>query len=180
MLAPPRQPVPEEHPIRPLFHQLTERGLGQVGVSEALLVRYIADMLVRFVHIDELYRFRDEKGLPLEYLAEMMARAEQAAPVERRDAFRHIGDFTLFVLGFYPESLMGTAKKKKGVDPDYYAEQGRRSYWLAAEMGGGAPSRALLRELSDRFETCALGLHWVREYTHDPFFQYMLRQFQVV
>jgi hypothetical protein len=179
MLLAARQPVPEGHPIRPLFHQLTARGLGQVGVTEGLLIRYLADMLVRFVHIDELYRLRDEKGSPLEYLAEMMPRAEGAAPVERREAFRHIGDFSLFVLGFYPESLLGAAKKKKGVDPDYYAEQGRRSYWLAAEMGGVAPSPAVLRELSEHFEICALGLHWVREYTHDPFFQYMLRQFQI-
>jgi hypothetical protein len=148
-------------------------------VSEGLLIRYIGDMLVRFVHIDELYRLRDEKGLPLEYLAEMMARAEDAAPVERREAFRHLGDFSLFVLGFYPESLLGAARRKKGVDANYYAEQGRRSYRTAAEMEGAVPSTPLLRELSERFEICALGLHWVREYTHDPFYQYMLRQFRI-
>jgi hypothetical protein len=154
--------------------------MSEVGVSETVLIRYLSDMLVRFVHIDELYRLRDEKGAPLEYLVEMLARAERAVPLERRDAYRHVGDFTLFVLGFYPESLQGPARKKKGVDPEYYAEQGRLSYWRAADTGGTYPSAALLRELSARFETCALGLHWVREYTHDPFFQYMLGQFGVV
>ncbi len=47
-------------------------------------------------------------------------------------------------------------------------------------MGSGIPPAPLLRTLSDRFETCALGLNWVREYTHDPFYQYMLRQFRVI
>lgn len=180
MLLSPRRPVPDGHPLRHVFGRLTARGLLQVGLSEGVLVRYLSDLLVRFVHIDELYRLRNERGIPLEYVAEMMSHAERAAPLQRRDAFRHIGDYTLFVLGFYPESLEGKGRKKKGIDPEYYAEQGRRSYWRAAEMGSGMPSDALLRELSDRFETCAVGLHWVREYTHDPFYQFMFRQFQLI
>jgi hypothetical protein len=84
MLLAPRRPVSAGHPIRHLFGQLTARGLAEVGVSEAVLIRYLADVLVGFVHIDDLYRLRDQRGLPLESLAEMMANAEGAVPGGKR------------------------------------------------------------------------------------------------
>lgn len=150
--------------------------MAQVGLSDPELLRYTSDLLVRFVHVDDLYRVRDPKGLPVDTLAEMLIEAESSPPLERRDAYRHIGDFALFVLGFYPESLRG---RRKLVGPDYYAEQGRRSYARAAEMGDLVPPSSLLRRLSQEFETCAVGLNWVREYTHDPFYQYVLRQYSL-
>jgi hypothetical protein len=147
-----------------------------VGLNDAELIRYLSSMLVRFVHIDGLYRLRDERGVPLSYLVEMMARAEESPPPHNAEAFQHVGDYALFVLGFYPESLSG---RRKLVGPDYYAEQGRRSYLRAAELYRGTPAGSFLRKLANHFETAGVALHRVREYTHDPFYQYMLRQFGV-
>ena len=174
MIWPEHKPVSEGHPLRSIFRTLTERGLAQARIADSDFVPYLSDMLVRFVHIDSLYRLRDERGIPLRHLVDMAARAEESEPPKRGDAYRHLGDYALFVLGFYPESLAG---RRKLVGPDYYAEQGRRSYTRAAEMYLGQPLAPVLRKLSHQFETCALGLHWVREYTHDPFYQYMLRQY---
>lgn len=166
--------IPPSHPIHGLFRRLTERGLTQVGLDEGALIAYLSEMLVRFVHIDALYRLRDAQGARLEYVVDMIQRAEESDPRRRRDVYRHIGDFTLFMLGFYPEKLRS---RRSLVGPDYYAEQGRRSYGCAAAVVGEAPPASLLRRLSEEFEACALGLHWVREYTHDPFYRYMLAQF---
>jgi hypothetical protein len=169
-----RPPLPEGHPLRALFHRLTARGLEQVGLRDPVLLRYLSDMLVRFVHVDDLYRLRDPGGLPVDTLAEMIVQADASPRRERRDAYRHVGDFSLFVLGFYPESLRG---RRMLVGPDYYAEQGRRCYGRAADMGNDVPPSSLLKQLVEHFESCAVGLHWVRDYTHEPFYQYMLRQY---
>lgn len=168
--------IPEHHPIHGMFRTLTARSMAHIGLSDAEMIRYLSSMLVQFVHIDGLYRLRDESGVPVEYLVEMMARAEESPPPRNAEAFQHVGDYALFVLGFYPESLSG---RRKLVGPDYYAEQGRRSYLRAAELYRETRAGAFLRKLANHFETAGVALHQVREYTHDPFYQYMLRQFGV-
>lgn len=134
-------------------------------------------MLVRFVHVDSLYRIRDERGLPLEYLTDMIREVEAMEPAQRREGFRHTGDFALFAVGFYPDRL---GSRRHFFTPEDYVEMCRRSYGRAAETAGREPSTEILRKLSFDFETCAVGLHWVREYTRDPFYQYMLGQFGLV
>ena len=62
----------------------------------------------------------------------------------------------------------------------YYADTGRRSYLFASELERNRESVVVFRKLADKFERCVVSLNWVREYTKDPFYQYMLRQFRVV
>ena len=92
----------------------------------------------------------------------MVAEAESAADDERRrECHRHVGDFTLFWTGVYPEAL---GKLQASDSPDHlinFQQQGKRSYYLAStlERGDEAP---VLRRLSDEFELCAFGLSRVR------------------
>jgi hypothetical protein len=174
----PERPVPPGHPLHGLFRQLTARAMAQVGLQERDLISYLPEMLVRFVHVDALYRLRDAEGARVEYLFEMIGLAEETGEGRRRAAYRHVGDFALFILGFYPERLERPGRPTIG--PDDWAEQGRLSYARAAEAPGDEPPSPLLRKLAGTFESCAVGLNWVRQYTHDPFYQYILRQFGVV
>jgi hypothetical protein len=65
------------------------------------------------------------------------------------------------------------------VSPDYYAETGRRSYTIVAEMDSPSRGTVVYRKLSEQFEQCVVGLHWVRTYMNDPFYQYMFREFDI-
>jgi hypothetical protein len=69
------------------------------------------------------------------------------------------------------------------VSPSFYAEQGRRSYTIVAEMVAEMEqldSVGLFRNLSQHFTECVAGLNWVKLYINDPFYQYMFREFQVI
>ena len=37
----------------------------------------------------------------------------------------------------------------------------------------------IFRKLSEQFESCVYSLNWVRQYINDPFYQYLLREFDV-
>ena len=82
----------------------------------------------------------------------------------RREVHRHIGDFTLFWTGVYPEvlrRLRSAASRDHFID---YCEQGKRSYYIASTFDE-APYRdeaPVLRRLSEEFELCAYGLSQVR------------------
>jgi len=99
--------IPLHHPIRELFLTLTDRGLRESHLSDEEIHLYLSNLLVEFVHLENLYKVRDESGRRVEYLMDMLGCAEGAGSVERSDIYKHIGDFTLFVLGLYPESPHG-------------------------------------------------------------------------
>src|SRR5271154_4455660 len=160
------RPSPE-HPLHRLFSGLTEHTfMTTLGVADPPLTDYLCEMLSRFIAISAVYRLRDTAGRRLEEVADMMIQAEAMPPQgrTRREVHRHIGDFTLFWTGVYPEALKklrSALRKDSFID---YCEQGKRSYYIASTFQD-EPYRdeaPVLRRLSDGFELMAYGLTQVR------------------
>jgi hypothetical protein len=178
MMEKTQQDIPDGHPVRALFHQLIERGMGQLNLHDPETIRYVTNLLTDFVQIENMYRIKDEGGRRVQYLFDMLALASKEISAEkRRGYYKHIGDLTLFNLGLFPESL---AYGRRTLSPDYYAETGRRSYTIVAEMDSYLPrATTVYRKLSAQFEQCVVGLNWVKLYMNDPFYQYMFREFDI-
>ena len=166
-----------DHPIRLLFRQLTERGMGQLKLHDPDTIQYITNLLTEFVQMENMYRIKDKTGRRVQYLFDMLTHAShEMAPAIRRDYYKHLGDLTLFNLGLFPENL---TYGHRTVSPDYYAETGRRSYTIVAEMHSPQRAPNVYRKLSEQFAQCVGGLNWVKLYINDPFYQYMLREFEI-
>ena len=156
------------HPLRTYFSGLTEQTfMGDLGVADPPLIDYLSMLLSRFVHIDAIYRLRSESGRRLEEVADMMMEAEALPKAGRtsREVHRHIGDFTLFWTGLYPDvlkRLRSVMHKDHFID---YCEQGKRSYYIAStfETEPYKEESPVLRRISEHFEMCAFGLNKVRE-----------------
>jgi hypothetical protein len=138
----------------------------ELGVADVQLVDYVSDMLLRFVRVDSLYSLRHSNGMRTKHVVEMIAEAERRIGVAKREVYRHVGDFTLFWSGMYPESLNS---KNSGGSPDGlidYCRQGKRAYAKAAEIEGGEdrPPSELIHRMSEHFEMCAYGLREVRRH----------------
>jgi hypothetical protein len=151
--------------LRKLFTALVEQIFQvQIGLVDPRVTDYLADLLVRFVRSDVIFRIRDATGKRLEVVAEMLLEAELRESRPQREIHRHIGDFTLFWAGVYPEflaRLQSSGRKDHLID---YCEQGKRSYYIASTyqeepFESEAP---VLRRLSDQFELCSFGLNRVR------------------
>ncbi len=156
-----------DHPLRRYFSGLTEHTfMASLGVADPNLTDYLSLLLSRFVHVDSLHRLHDAAGKRLEEVADMLIEAE-ALPQgrTRREVHRHIGDFTLFWTGVYPEALR---RLRSVLNKDHfinYCEQGKRSYYIASTFADD-PYREeapVLRRLSEQFEMCAFGLSQVRK-----------------
>jgi hypothetical protein len=161
------QPIPVRHPLRRFFIALTEHTfIDSLGVGDPKLTGYLADLLVRFAHVDAIWKLRSTAGKPLSEVAEMMVEgdAKGRSAGSTREIHRHIGDFTLFWTGTYPEALRhlrAPLAKDHLID---YPQQGKRSYFIASQYDD-EPYRdesAVLRRLSEQFELCAYGLSQVR------------------
>jgi hypothetical protein len=171
-----RSSIPNDHPVRAVFHQLTERGMGELQLRDKDTIDYVSNLLIDFIHPENLYRIQDKTGQSLHYVGEILAQADrEMSPELRRECYRHLGDLTLFQLGLFPESLN---YGHRSVSLSFYAAQGRRSYIMVSEMQQEEPAE-VFRKLSDQFSQCVAGLNWVKLYINDPFYQYMFREFQV-
>lgn len=137
---------------------------ARLGLADPPLVDYIALLLTRFVHSDTIFQVRNPAGRRLEEVAEMLVEADARIGDPRREVHRHIGDFTLFWTGVYPEALR---RLKDASRLDYfvdYCEQGKRAYHIASTIKSPdkADENEVLERLSHDFELCAYGLSEVR------------------
>jgi hypothetical protein len=151
--------------LKRLFAALTEQTFQvEYGLADPPLIDYLADMLVRFVRLDAIFKVRDVMGRRLEEVADMLMEAEQREARPQREIHRHIGDFTLFWTGVYPEALRrlrGFDRKDALLD---YQQQGKRSYYIASTFRDEPYKQeaAVLQRLSSEFELCSDGLMQVR------------------
>jgi hypothetical protein len=137
--------------------------MSELGIGDPTLVGYMANLLASFVPTSAIWRIHDKNGRPIFQVTQMVAEAESALDERRRrDCHRHVGDFTLFWTGVYPEAL---SKLQNGAMADClisYQKQGKRSYYLASTLSASGDCGEVLRRLSDQFELCAFGLSRVR------------------
>ena len=150
--------------LRRFFSGLTEYAFhSRLGVTDPPLVDYIAELLVRFVRADELYPVRTPRGERLVQVSDMLAEAQHREGSARQQVHRHIGDFTLFWTGVYPEVVDGMRRGSKDALLDYQ-QQGKRAYWIASTIPveNETPPADILKRLSEQFELCVYGLSEVR------------------
>lgn len=158
--------VTGENALRRLFSALAEQTFQvDLGIADPALTDYLVEMLVRFTRSEEMYRFRDVEGRRLVEVVDMVSEARQRESKPQRELYRHVGDYTLFWTGVFPESLrrlQATDSKDHLID---YEQQGRESYFIASkyEEDPYTDEAPVLRRLSEEYDVVRHGLNRVRE-----------------
>jgi hypothetical protein len=158
-------PSPSQPFLQRFFSGLTEQTFEtRLGLADPSLVDYIAGLLARFVHCDSVYRVRNLAGKRLDLVTDMLIEADARLGEARREVHRHIGDFTLFWTGVYPEALQ---RFETGISKDRfldYSALGKRAYYIASTLGtdDNAGENEVLERLSHDFDLCRYGLSEVR------------------
>jgi hypothetical protein len=157
--------ISPDHPLRRLFAGLVTKELP----VDRELAGYVANLLVDFVHVDQLYRIRNSRGKRLEEVGEMLVESNpllDAQSFEReREVRKHIGDYTLFLTGMFPEYVSTLPRRGLRLDSMIdYVKAGKESYRIVAsfdqfEYRYVAP---LFRRLAEHFEYCVYGLNRVK------------------
>ncbi len=168
--------IPEHHPLRQLFGTLAEKAFTEkLGWPDFNVSEYVSTLLVDFTRTDQLHRIKNAEGERVEAVVDLLYESEvthEAGSFGReREVHRHIGDFTLFMAGLFPEYLKRIKTAGLIYHKDFlvdYIKTGKRSYRIAAEFGlepsspKEQPSPPLFRKLSENFELCVVGLGFIR------------------
>ena len=137
----------------------------RLGVADPPLIDYLSSMLAQFVRRDELYKVRSPNGRTLDQVVDMMVEAEARRGPAKRRVHLHIGYFTLFFVGFFPEAVERLKRRGEKDGLIDYPSQGKRAYRIASAIPtnrGDAPHGDVLERLSEEFELCAYGLGEIR------------------
>ena len=166
--------------LQRFFEDVVRRSLGDLARRDDPAAGYLADLLTRFARTENLYP-ASVRARRLESVAEALLdiqelwddRSPHFNPESEVAVRRHIGDYTLFMLGVFQERVERTASSR------YYIAEGKRAYRFVAEhrRASAAESWAhLFRRLSDQFEGYVGVLDYARKvYFRDhpdhPFFR---------
>lgn len=127
---------------------------------------YLASLLSRFARTDQLYAVRGSAGQRLESVVEMLLEVQQAwaldqpdsNPFREREIRQHIGDYTLFMTGIFPEHVERHATTR------LYVREGKRAYRVVADFQRSAlkPDARLFAALSVGFESYGAALRYMK------------------
>ena len=168
--------------LQGFFLNLTRQSFWQLGINDATVARYVADVLTDFARSENLYRIRSRAGKKLDSVVGILAENRPETPQEshllrERDLRKYLGDYALFMSGIFRSYVEG-----KGF-LDYYLQEGRRSYWTVSELDLSLYRTGfiLFQELSKKFEYYSGALDYMRkaffvpEPGEDPFAGFMKR-----
>jgi hypothetical protein len=116
-----------ESPVE-YFRELVESAMQHQHLAAGELTSfYLVNLLAGFVHFDRSAGAGDEEPLGVRFV-----KALQEDGVRQRDGLRQVGDQSLFVSGFFADSL-----NRSLVDIDYYMQLGEYAYGSLARQGDG-------------------------------------------
>ena len=163
--------VPESHPLHELFLQLVERDFSEgVGLRDPEMYGYIGGLLAEFCESDQLYKIHNAAGRRLDDVGEMLLEADpvfgEAPSFDReRQVRKHIGDFTLFLTGMFPESINHYQLRRQRLENFVdFMKAGKESYYIVSkfEYFEYAKVAPLFARLAREFERCVYGLNLVK------------------
>jgi len=163
--------IPESHPLQKFFLELVGRHYAeQIGIRDPQIVGYVAHLLAEFCDAEQLFKIRDVAGKPLSDVGQMLI---ESTPVfgpapsfdRERQVRKHIGDYTLFFTGMFPESINHFRLRRQQLENFVdWMKAGKESYYIVSkfEHFEYAKVAPLFANLSRNFEQCVYGLNLVK------------------
>lgn len=132
--------VRNESPVE-YFRELVDSAMKRQHLAARELTSfYLVNLLTGFMHCDRSATPPEDAALGMRFV-----KALQTPGVRQRDELRQVGDLSLFVAGFFADSLTGGL-----VDVDYYVALGEYAYGSLARQGDDTFG-GVFDELSEKF-----------------------------
>ena len=168
--------------LRSFFDRAIRASFRDLAVHDEPVATYLGDVLTRFARTETLYppglalpRLETVVDMLLDIQTAWQEDAAHFSPGHELTVRRHIGDYTMFMIGCFRERVERIAST------GYYISQGKRAYHFVSEhararRGAGSPPYG---RLAEHFERYASVLDYTRRvHFHDapglPFFRLAL------
>ena len=163
--------ISESHPLQQLFIELIGRHYAEeIGIRDPQIVNYVAHLMAEFCEVEQLFKIRNGADKPLTDVGEMLIESNPVygpAPSfdRERQVRKHIGDYTLFLAGMFPESINHFRLRRQRLENFVdFIKAGKESYFIVSKFDQFQYARLapLFGKLSHEFESCVYGLNLVK------------------
>jgi len=163
--------ISESHPLQKMFVEMVGKHYAeQIGLRDPGLIAYVAHLLAEFCDADELFKLKNTYGRPLSDVGEMLLESDPiygpAQSFDReREVRKHIGDYTLFFTGMFPESINHFRLRRNRIEGFVdWMKAGKESYYIVSKFEFFEYSKVapMFAKLSENFESCVYGLNQVK------------------
>lgn len=162
--------VPESSLLQQFFNHVVERNYEEVGIRQPEVHAYVATLLTEFCELENLYKIKNADGRPLADVGEMLLESDPVygpAPSfdRERQVRKHIGDYSLFFSGMFPESINHHRLRHYRLEGLLdFVKAGKESYYIVSkfEHFEYAKVAPLFRRMSQEFERLVYGLNQVK------------------
>jgi hypothetical protein len=163
--------IPDDHPLQKLFLEMVGRHYAEeIGIRDPEVIGYVAHLLAEFCDAEQLFKIHDATDRPLTDVGEMLIESNPVygpAPSfdRERQVRKHIGDYTLFFTGMFPESLnrvrLRRARLENMID---WIKAGKESYYVVSKFDCFEYTKVapMFGRLASHFEQCVYGLNCVK------------------
>jgi hypothetical protein len=144
------------------FYILVRNVFRRADIQDRAVADYVAELLTEFVHSERARLVAPgAEANPLEYFFEMLTALGTADERSRFLIRVHIGNYSLFLSGVFPDRIRFRAESRGFPSLSYYEGLGRTQYRAACDhrLAHRYDLADILSTLSERFETTRLALN---------------------
>jgi hypothetical protein len=143
------------------FYVLVRHVFRRSDLQDRALADYVAEVLAEFAHTERARYLVPGQIHPVDYLFEMLAALTTA---DDRASFYirlHIGNYSLFLSGVFPDRIRFRAEIRGSPDLRYYEGLGRAQYRVASDhrLAQRYDLSEILGTLAERFSATRLALN---------------------
>jgi len=147
------------------FYILVRHVFRRSGIDDRSVADYVAEVLAEFARAERARCVVPGQANPLDYFFEMLSALQTAD--ERTSFFlrAHIGNYSLFLSGVFPDRIRFRAEARGFPDVKYYDALGKMQYRAASDhrLAQRYEVATIFDTLAERFETTRMALNEIAD-----------------
>lgn len=146
-----------------LFYVLVRHSLLDVGIDDPSVADYFAALLREFGIRSRATRVDDVDDHDHRYLVDILSDLAASSRTRQFKVSVHLGNYSLWLAGVFPERIAAQRLRRGGPDMDYYESLGGRGYAEASEheLAERSGLEDVLRTAADRVHDVRVALNRV-------------------
>jgi len=144
-----------------LVYALLRRLLLEIGIDDRSLTDYCACLVLAFGRSDRAYLVSEHDERRYEYLGDLLAEADHAEGEHQFRVRVHLGDFSLWLTGIFPDYIAARRARKGGPDLPYYEALGSSGFRMASDhaLASRYGLEGVLRTAGERFVALRIAMN---------------------
>jgi len=143
------------------FYILVRKIFLRSGLKDRVLADYVAEVLSEFSQTERTQLKAGGQLKPLEYFCDLLAAMQTVDDTTRFYIRAHVGNYSLFLSGIFPDQIRYRAEYKGAPNLRYYEEVGRSNFRVASDhhLARKYELSNIFNTLAERFKETRLALN---------------------